>query len=119
MQNLEERIEKLEKQSIGNRLLTTLVNVELHIYKAEICRGRWGSPGGIDIGVLELAEARRILDYTPWPEELADSAKNANARIEKYAGYLKNKDITMVSYEDTRMKEAFKKLEEAVLEWVG
>jgi hypothetical protein len=64
-------------------MLTALVNIEMHIYKAEICRGRWGSPGGVDIGVLELAEAQKILDYTPWPEELKKTAENANERIAK------------------------------------
>ena len=119
MQTIEERIEKLEKQNLANRLQTSLLTGELHIYKAEICRGRWGSPGGNDIGFLELLKAREILMDAPWPGELVDSAKDLDKKIEIYSGYLKEMDITYVSLWDTRMKDAFKKLESDLRAWIG
>lgn len=115
MDKLEQRMETLEKQAAHNLIYGLLTGVELHIYKAEICRGRWGSPGGNDIGYLELQEARRLLDRIAWPAQLQEAAQRLDERIAIYAGYLKEKDITMVSLEDTRMKEAYKDLHEKVL----
>lgn len=115
--DMEKTLAELERRVEANALTIAVVSLELHLYKARIAKQRWGSPGGNDVALLELEEARHLVTGTDWPAEVRPAADAFVARLDSYVKYLKAFDVTRVSFEESRLDGAFTDLERKVKEW--
>ena len=107
----------LQKQVRVNALGLVLGRIDLYLYKAQIAQRRWGTPGGNDVALEHYEAIQGLLDQTDWPAALEEGVRMFEAHLTRFRGYLKAMDVTRVSFEATRMANAFKALQEDLGSW--
>lgn len=107
----------IEQEVLANRLATTIVDIDLQLYKGSIYKLRWGSPGGLDQGIPCYRTAADLAEEAPWPDELRKLASALADRVRAYVAILEAKDVTTASGQHSLMMADFDALREAVLRW--
>jgi hypothetical protein len=107
----------MEQEVLANRLATTIVDIDLQLYKGSIYKLRWGSPGGLDQGIPCYRMAASLAEEAPWPDELRKAASALAERVRAYAAILEAKDVTTASAQHSLMTAEFDALREAVRRW--
>lgn len=107
----------VEQQLTSTRLWTSILNLDLQLYKASIYKQRWGTPGGIDQALPCYDEALTTLQRTDWPETLRDDAADLGRRVAAFKETLIKRDVTIASAAQTKMMVSFENLRESVRHW--
>jgi hypothetical protein len=115
----ETELAALKKQLWANSLGLVLLNVDLNLYKAQIAQRRWGTPGGNDVAQVHYGVIEQLLERTRWPEALDDAVKDFSDHLTIFRGHLKAMDVTRVSYEATRLANAFAALQQGLETWAA
>jgi hypothetical protein len=107
----------VEQQLTSTRLWTSILNLDLQLYKASIYKQRWGTPGGIDQALPCYDEALRTLQRTDWPETLGEDVADLARRVASFKETLIKRDVTIASAAQTKMMVSFEDLRESVRHW--
>jgi hypothetical protein len=107
----------VERAILANRLATTIVDIDLQLYKGSIYKLRWGSPGGLDQSIPCYRTAAALVEDAPWPEELRKVADGLADRVRAYVAVLEAKDVTTASAQHSLMMSDFEVLRGAVRGW--
>jgi hypothetical protein len=107
----------LDQKLTSVRLWTSIINLDLQLYKASIFKQRWGTPGGNDQALPCYDEALITLEGSEWPEALRDSAADLARRVAAFKETIIKKDVTMASATQTKMMVSFEDLREGVRYW--
>lgn len=109
----------LQKQARATGLEVILVSIDLYLYKAQIAQRRWGSPGGNDAALGYYETVEELVARASWPEALAQQVEDFNTHLARFRGYLKAQDVTRVSFEATRLEQAFQALGAGLHAWAS
>ena len=107
----------LDQQLTSTRLWTSIINLDLQLYKASIYKQRWGTPGGIDMALPCYDEALITLERTEWPEGIRENASDLARRVASFKETIIKKDVTIASAAQTKMMVSFEDLRESVRHW--
>jgi hypothetical protein len=99
------------------RLATSILNVDLQLYKASIYKQRWGTPGGNDQALPCYDEAIATLEGTAWPDGLRQDAEDLARRVAAFKETLIARDVTIASAAHTKMMGSFQDLRDGVRHW--
>jgi len=106
-----------DEQLTSLRLGTSILNVDLQLYKGSIFKQRWGTPGGIDQALPCYDEAIATLEQTPWPEDLREGAEDLARRVAAFKETLVARDVTIASAAHTKLMVSFEDLRDGVRHW--